>query len=183
MKNIGLINKETTALVVIDIQDKLMPVMQQAELIFANANRLLKGASILQIPSYITEQYPAGLGNTCTAIEMPSDITLVEKIAFSCMQSQQLLESWKKNNINTLILCGVESHICVLKTALDALAAGFDVRVVADAVSSRTAENKNLALERMRQSGAFIVSTEMLLFQLIQEAGTPAFKAISKLIK
>ncbi|MCB0511534.1 MAG: isochorismatase family protein, partial [Bacteroidetes bacterium] len=83
----------------------------------------------------------------------------------------------------SLIICGVEAHICVLKTALDALKLGFEVHIVADAVSSRTLENKQIALDRLRQAGAFIVSTEMVLFQLIDEAGTEQFKSISKLIK
>jgi nicotinamidase-related amidase len=99
------------------------------------------------------------------------------------MQSEPLNEQLKLTNIKSLILCGAEAHICVLKTALDALKEGYEVHVVADAVGSRTPENKHLALERMRQSGAFITSTEMILFMLLDKAGTDEFKAISKLIK
>jgi len=99
------------------------------------------------------------------------------------MQSDSVLQQLKKQNITSLIIAGVEAHICVLKTALDALDAGLEVHIVADAVSSRTIANKQLALERMRQSSAYIVSTEMILFQLIHEAGTDAFKTISRLIK
>ncbi|HQV78851.1 MAG TPA: hydrolase [Chitinophagales bacterium] len=183
MKNIGLLNPKETALLVIDIQEKLMPVVQDATNLFLNANRLIKAANTLQLPILITEQYPSGLGNTCKEIEQIEQAKIIEKICFSCMQSQQILDRLKQNNIKSIIVCGVESHICVLKTALDALANNFDVHVVADAVSSRTNANKNLALERMRQSGAFIVSTEMVLFQLIDQAGTDQFKIISKLIK
>lgn len=183
MATTGFIQKEKTALLIIDIQEKLMPVILDAEMVFANTNKLLKGASILNIPVILTEQYPKGLGNTCAEIELPENILPVEKMCFSCMRSENIIQQLKANNITTLILCGVESHICVLKTALEALENNFEVHVVADAVSSRTKENKQLSLERIRQSGAFIVSTEMILFQLIDEAGTEAFKAISRLIK
>lgn len=183
MKVTGLIQKEKTALLIIDVQEKLMPVIQEVEMVFANVNRLIKGVQILQLPLIITEQYPKGLGNTCTEIELPENISPVEKMCFSCMQSENVIQQLKANNITTLILCGVESHICVLKTALEGLENNFEVHVVADAVSSRTKENKQLALERLRQSGAFIVSTEMVLFQLINESGTEEFKAISRLIK
>lgn len=183
MKKTGLINKETTALLVIDVQEKLMPVVQDAEQIFANVNRLIKGVSTVNVPIVITEQYPKGLGNTCAEVEIPEGIHPIEKICFSCMQSANVLEELKARNITSLIVCGVESHICVLKTTLEALEKNIEVHVVADAVSSRTTANKQLALERMRQSGAFIVSTEMILFQLIDEASTDAFKTISRLIK
>ena len=99
------------------------------------------------------------------------------------MLSEPVNEQLKLTNIKSLIICGAESHICVLKTALDALKEGYEVHIAADAVSSRTAENKQIALERMRQSGAFITSTEMILFMLLDKAGTDEFKAISKLIK
>ena len=179
----GLINKETTALLVIDVQEKLMPVVQDAEQIFANVNRLIKGVTTINVPIVITEQYPKGLGNTCAEVEIPEGIQPIEKICFSCIQSANVLEELKARNITSLIVCGVESHICVLKTTLEALEKNIEVHVVADAVSSRTTANKQLALERMRQSGAFIVSTEIILFQLIDEAGTDAFKTISRLIK
>ena len=183
MKSIGLIQKENTGLLIIDIQEKLMPVVQDAEQVFANANRLLKGAGVLDIPILVTEQYPKGLGNTCSSIELPAQIQPIEKMCFSCMKSDSVLQQLKQQNITSLIIAGVEAHICVLKTALEALNTGLEVHIVADAVSSRTLANKQLALERMRQSGAYIVSTEMILFQLIHEAGTDAFKAISRLIK
>ena len=183
MNHLGILRKENTTLLVIDIQERLMPVIDQQEQIFKNANCLIKGAEILNIPVVVTEQYPKGLGNTCTEIELPELPAIFEKTCFSCMQSEQVLQQLEQAERKSLIICGVEAHICVLKTALDALKSGFEVHVVADAVSSRTQENKQIALERLRQSGVFIVSTEMALFQLIDEAGTEQFKAISKLIK
>ncbi|MCB0506669.1 MAG: hydrolase [Chitinophagales bacterium] len=183
MKTLGLIQTDSTALLVIDIQERLMPVVQDKEQVFLNTNRLIKAAQQLKIPTIITEQYPNGLGHTCTEIEISEPTQVIEKICFSCIQSEQVMETLKNKNIKSLIICGVEAHICVLKTALEAMNIGIEVHIVADAVSSRTKDNKNYALERMKQSGAFIVSTEMILFQLIDKAGTDTFKFISKLIK
>jgi len=181
--SLGLLVKEQTALLVIDVQERLMPVIHEQEKIFANVNKLLRGAEILSLETIITEQYPKGLGNTCKEVEIGEGKTLIEKVCFSCMQSEPVTEQLKLTNKKSLIVCGVESHICVLKTTLDALKQGYEVHVVADAVSSRTAENKQIALDGMRQAGAFIASTEMVLFMLLDKAGTDEFKAISKLIK
>ncbi|MCO5229550.1 MAG: hydrolase [Chitinophagales bacterium] len=180
---IGLLKKSSTALLVIDVQERLMPVIDGQEQIFLNVNKLIEGAQILGISTVITEQYPRGLGKTCQEIKLPENPTIIEKICFSSMLSDEVKAYLKKHHISSLIICGVEAHICVLKTTLDALDAGFEVHVIADAVSSRTKENKQIALERMRQSRAFIASTEMVLFQLMNEAGTAEFKAISQLIK
>lgn len=181
--NIGIPNRQQTALLVIDVQERLMPVIYEQEKIIANVNKLLRGAEILGLETIVTEQYPKGLGNTCKEVELGEGKTILEKVCFSCMKSEPLADQLKLTNKKTLIICGVESHICVLKTTLDALQQGYEVHVVADAVSSRTAENKQLAIERMRQAGAFIVSVEMILFMMLNEAGTDEFKAISRLIK
>jgi nicotinamidase-related amidase len=183
MKDLGLLKRKKTALLVIDLQEKLMPVIHQSEQVFANVNRLVRGAEILKLPIVVTEQYPKGLGNTCKEVYLPEKQDVIEKMSFSCLLSAQVNERLQYLNTRSLILCGVEAHICVLKTALDAIKEGYEVHVVADAVSSRTDENRRWALERLRQSGAFIASTEMILFQLLDEAGTDEFKAISKLIK
>jgi nicotinamidase-related amidase len=183
MNNLGIPQREHTALLVVDIQERLMPVIHNNQMVFDNTNKLLRGAEILNIETIITEQYPKGLGNTCKEIQLPETTNIFEKVCFSCMQSNHVNDQLKLTNIKDIIVCGVEAHICVLKTTLDALKEGYNVHVVADAVSSRTPENRALALERMRQSGAFITSTEMILFMLLNEAGTDEFKAISKLIK
>ena len=181
--NLGIPKREHTALLVIDVQERLMPVIHGQETMFANVNKLLRGAEILDLETIITEQYPKGLGNTCKEIQLPENPVVIEKVCFSCLMNETVSEQLKLTNIKSLILCGAEAHICVLKTALDALKEGYEVHVVADAVSSRTPENKQLALDRMRQAGAFITSTEMILFMLLDKAGTDEFKAISKLIK
>lgn len=160
-----------------------MPVIAEKETVFSNVNKLLKGAEILGIETILTEQYPKGLGNTCAELSLPPKIDIFPKDCFSCLLDHNINDQLKLTNRKHLVLCGVESHICVLKTALDAIKEGYTVHVVADAVSSRTLENKQLALERMRQAGAFIVSTEMILFMMLDKAGTPEFKAISQLIK
>ncbi|MBL7777066.1 MAG: hydrolase [Chitinophagales bacterium] len=183
MQQLGLLDKDSTALLVIDIQERLMPVIHNKEEVFANASKLIKGAEMLGVETIVTEQYPKGLGNTCKEIELPAKAAVIEKICFSCLQSDTVNEQLKLTNRKSLLICGAEAHICVLKTCLDALQAGYEVHIVADAVGSRTAQNHQLALERMKQSGAFIVSTEMALFMLLNQAGTDEFKAISKLIK
>lgn len=179
----GIPQRHNTALLVIDLQERLMPVIAGKETVFAHTNTLIQGAQILQLPIIVTEQYPRGLGNTCSEIILPAQQQVIEKMCFSCLLSNGVNEQLKELGIKSIIIAGVEAHICVLKTALDALQNGFEVHVVADAVSSRNPENKQFALERMKQSGAFIVSVEMILFQLLTEAGTDEFKQISKLIK
>jgi nicotinamidase-related amidase len=183
MNTKGLLQSATTALLVIDVQERLMPVIHEQDKVIAEVNKLIKGASILGVPTLLTEQYPKGLGRTCQEVEVSSETLVIEKMTFSCMLSDSVMQELQSKQIRSLIVAGVEAHICVLKTVLEALEKGFEVHVVADAVSSRTPQNKQLALERMRQSGAFIVSTEMILFQLMDKAGTEEFKAISKLIK
>ncbi|MCZ2101267.1 MAG: hydrolase [Chitinophagales bacterium] len=176
-------NIENSMLLVIDVQERLLPVIYEGSQIVHKINTLIKGAEILGLDTIITEQYPKGLGCTVADIQYSQPIEIYEKDTFSCLLQPTILQTLLDNNKKNLILCGVESHICVLKTALDALHRGFNVHVVADAVSSRTLENKQLALDRIRQSGGYIVSVEMILFMLMDRAGTDTFKAISKLIK
>lgn len=178
-----LINIKDSLLIIIDVQERLLPVIYEGERILHNINTLIQGAEILQLDTIITEQYPKGLGKTVAALKRPEQTAVYEKDTFSCLLQHTLMQRLIKTDKKDLILCGIESHICVLKTALDAINNGFRVHVVADAVSSRTLENKSLALERMHQSGVYIVSVEMILFMLMERAGTDSFKAISKLIK
>jgi len=183
MNNLGLLKRDKTAFMVIDIQERLMPVISNTEELYKNTNYLIKGAEILKVPLIVTEQYPKGLGHTISEVELPESQEVIEKMCFSCMLSDDVNSRLKSLNIEILVLAGVEAHICVLKTALDALKNGYEVHIVADAVSTRVPGNKALALERMRHSGAFITSTEMALFQLMDQSGTDEFKQISRLIK
>ncbi len=178
-----MINVKGALLVVIDVQERLMPVIHKGETVLKNINTLVKGAEILELDTVITEQYPKGLGSTVSGLLYPKGTEVFEKETFSCLLQTDLLQKIKKMQKTDLILCGVEAHICVLKTALDALKQGFKVHIVADAVSSRTPEENQLGLDRIKQDGGYIVSLEMILFMLMDRAGTDTFKAISKLIK
>ena len=180
MSKVGHLRPDTSTLMVIDVQERLMPVIYEAERVFANVNRMLAGAAILGVQTLVTEQYPKGLGHTCAEVSLDGQPVL-EKTCFSCFLNESISSRIPAGN--ALVLCGVEAHICVLKTALDALHAGYEVHVLADAVSSRTPENHKIALDRLRQAGAFIASTEMVLFQWLDYAGNDQFKAISKLIR
>ena len=183
MNPLGIINRNKTAFVLIDIQEKFIPVIKDMERVISNANVLVKASEILEVPLIVTEQYPKGLGKTSNEISLPLNQHLIEKTEFSCFGNKEFVEKIKELGVDSIILFGIEAHVCILQTALDALKNGLDVHVIADAISSRTLENKSIAIERMRQSGIFIISTEMLLFQLLGKAGTEEFKLISGLIK
>ncbi|MFY9223125.1 MAG: hydrolase [Blastocatellia bacterium] len=183
MENVGLLKRTETALLIIDLQEKLMPVIYNRTEIFSNVNKLIAGAEILSVPIIITEQYSKGLGHTCSDVQLPNNPLIIEKMCFSSMLSNEVVNKLQELKIKSLIIAGVEAHVCVLKTALDALSQGFEVHIVADAVSSRKAFDKETALERLRQVGSYIVTVEMILFQLMDFAGTEEFKKISRLIK
>ncbi len=129
------------------------------------------------------EQYPRGLGRTLDEINLDDGQDIIEKISFDCFGCDDFVRKLEDIGAKSLVIFVIEAHVCVLKTALEAVTQNHETYVVGDAVSSRIEENKILALERLRQSGIFVVSTEMILFQLMDCAGTDEFKAISKLVK
>lgn len=175
--------RDNTALIIIDVQERLFPVIADGDELIRNVNTLISGARIIGFPLLFTEQYPKGLGHTCPSLQKKSNDQVIEKISFSCLGDATFMKELKNLDVDHLILAGAEAHICVLNTALDALEKGYTVHLVADAVSSRTTSNRHYGIERLRQSGAFICTTEMILFQLLKEAGTMTFREISKLIK
>jgi nicotinamidase-related amidase len=183
MNTLGIINRNKTAFALIDIQEKFLPAIHKIDAVITNAKILVQSAEILRIPLIVTEQYPKGLGKTVSEIKLPAGSEVIEKLHFSCFGNDEFNRRIVQTGAESIVMFGIEAHVCLLKTALDALERNFEVYVVADAVSSRTPENKSLALDRMRQAGAFVVSTEMILFQLLDYSGTDEFKAISKLIK
>ncbi len=183
MSHTGIPNRKGTRLMVIDLQERLMPVIHEKEKLVKKVNTLIRGMEILQVPTVVTEQYPKGIGHTLSDIKVPDSAEVHEKMSFSCMRDDKIAGGSIIAEATDLVLCGVEAHICVLNTALDALEKGQRVHVVADAISSRFPENKHYGIERLRQSGAFIVTVEMILFQLMEESGNDEFRAISKLIK
>ena len=172
---------EQCALVVIDIQDKLLPPIWQKEQMVRNAQILIRAAGILKIPAFVTTQYTKGLGNTVPEIAalLPATESF-DKTPFSCFGSEAFCNSVKRlpPAVNTLLLCGMESHICVTQTALAALREGYLVHVASDAVSSRAEWNWKIGLERMRAAGAVISSTEMAIYELMRSSSSAAFKKL-----
>lgn len=176
----NLLNAKDCVLVLIDFQEKLLPAIAGKEKIIANAIRLLQFSKILGLPVILTEQVK--LGPTVPEIRgIMSDETPISKITFSCFQSEEFVSKINSIGREVLILAGIESHICVAQTALEA--PPRQVHVVSDATSSRTIENWTVGLNRMREAGAVITSTEMLIFELLKKAGTEEFRAVLKLVK
>lgn len=176
--------REQAALAVIDIQERLLPAIHGAELVAQNALRLIRAAAVLKLPIVATEQYRKGIGPTVPEVSAAiPQFAPIEKLAFSCCGADGFLESLQAKGIRDVILCGIEAHVCVSQTCLDLLDQGFRPFVVADAISSRTPENFRFGVERMRAAGAVIVSTEMILFELLGCAGTDEFKQILPLVK
>lgn len=168
-------------LLVIDIQERLAPAIANVDAVIAENVRLLQVASELHIPRFYTEQYPKGLGTTISPLQEPLNGALFyEKIHFSAGREQAFRDQLAALDRKQVVVTGTEAHVCVLQTVLDLLALEYHVFVVADAVSSRSVQNKDRALERMAQAGAHVVSSEMVIFEWLERAGTDQFKAISK---
>jgi nicotinamidase-related amidase len=182
--SIHRLKRTGAGLVVVDIQERLLPAMAEPQRVLQNAVRLAKGAAALGLPVFATEQYRKGLGPTLPelAAAVPQFAPL-EKTVFSACGAAGFREALKAKNVSSVLLCGVESHVCVTQTCLDLLEDGLQVFVAADAVSSRTPENCRIGLDRMREAGAVVVSTEMALFELLGGAGTDEFKKIQALVK
>jgi len=173
---------ENCIFVMIDIQDKFKGKIYNWEKIIHNANILNKAGDVMQIPLLITEQYPAGLGRTVSDIHIPLSALIYEKKKFSIFTPE--ISDWlKKQDRNQLVIFGIEAHVCVTQSCLDAIQTGYKVFLVNDAISSRTEDNKKVAIDRLHKSGCEIVSTEMILFELMQTAEFIKFKEISGLIK
>jgi nicotinamidase-related amidase len=174
------------ALIVVDIQEKLLPPIFQKEYLVKNSQLLIRLAGILKLPTLMTTQYAKGLGNTIPEIaSLMPETRPVDKQMFSCFGSDAFCSLLKKlpGNRNTVLLCGMESHICVTQTALGAIREGYIVHVASDAVSSRTEWNWKIGLERMRAAGAVISSTEMMIYELLRSSGAPAFKELLPYLK
>jgi nicotinamidase-related amidase len=178
------LRRARAGLVVVDVQERLLPAIFEKERVLQNTVRLVQGAGILRVPVFATEQYRKGLGPTVpeVAAAIPG-FGPMEKLAFSACGATAFVPALKAKKVTQAILCGIEAHVCVSQTCLDLLDQDFQVFVVADAVSSRTPENHRCGVERMRAAGAIIVSTEMVLFELLEQAGTPEFKQILALVK
>jgi nicotinamidase-related amidase len=177
---------EQCALIVVDMQKKLLPPIWEKERLVRNVQLLIRLAGILKIPSIVTTQYAKGLGETVPDIAgLLPDTPSIDKLMFSCFGSDAFCSTLKRlpGQRTTVLLCGMETHICVMQTALGALREGYLVHVASDAVGSRTELNWRIGLERMRASGAILSSAEMMLYELLRSSGAPAFKELLPYLK
>ena len=176
--------RERAVALVIDIQERLYPHIDQQDKLARNTVILIRGLRLLGIPLIVTEQYSKGLGPTIAPVKRQLDDTpVIEKMTFSCCDTAAVTEQLQRSQRNQVIVFGIEAHVCVLQTTLDLLDLGYQPVVIADCISSRRAEDKQTALQRMQQSGVVISSYESILFELCRVAGTEEFREISKLVK
>jgi nicotinamidase-related amidase len=179
-----MIKIENSLLVIVDVQGKLAQLMFEKERLIANLVRMVKGAQILGIPILWNEQNPAGLGGTISELtELLTALQPQSKMTFSCCGNPMFMDELRRSGRRQVLLVGIEAHICVYQTAAELLQQGDDVHLVSDAVSSRTPENKQVGIERIRSQGGVITSTEMTLFELLRTADHSRFREISRLVK
>jgi nicotinamidase-related amidase len=177
---------ERCALLVVDIQEKLLPPIFQKEQLVRNSQLLIRAAGVMKIPVIVSTQYAKGLGKTVPEVaSLLPETEAIDKNLFSCFGSDVFCTLLKRlpGNRNTLLLCGMESHICVMQTALAALREGYIVHVASDAVSSRTEWNWKIGLDRMRAAGAVISSTEMMIYELMRSSASAEFKEMLPYLK
>ncbi|MEL7585473.1 MAG: hydrolase [Prolixibacteraceae bacterium] len=178
------ITRENTVGLIIDIQEKLVPVMTDYEDLLNNCKILIEGLQELGVPLIVTQQYTKGLGSTVDAVRsVIRNFDPVEKREFSCCDDEAVRSRLTQLDAKKVIVCGIESHVCVLQTAIDLKEAGFLPVVVMDCVSSRNWNNLDLAAERFRHEGIMMTSYESILFELTRSSAAPEFKTISKLVK
>jgi nicotinamidase-related amidase len=180
------LDPEQCALIVVDIQEKLLPPIWHKEQMVRNSQLLIRLAGILKIPAIVTTQYAKGLGNTTPEIaSLLPESSPIDKLFFSCFGSDVFCSMLKRlpGQRTTVLLCGMETHICVMQTALAALREGYLVHVASDAVSSRTEANWRIGLDRMRDAGAVLSSAEMMIYELLRSSGAPAFKEMLPYLK
>lgn len=177
-----IFKEKDTLFLMIDIQEKFENIIFAMDEVIKNTNILNKASELLGLPLIVTEQYPRGLGKTCESIYIPENTSIVEKKKFSSFTTEvaEIIQKTKKKSI---VIYGVETHVCLTQTALELKANGFNVGIVADAVSSRHVDNKLYALTRLGDMGIQILTTEMILFEIMKSANHPQFKEISKLVK
>ena len=183
-RNKIILSREKSALLLIDIQEKILAVMHDKEKVISNSLKLIKGFKALNIPIFYTEQYPKGLGSTAEPLLTELEgLSAIQKMSFSCSGAGNFFTRLIDNNVSQVVIAGIESHVCVQQTALDLIANGFQVDITADAVSSRNEIDYKFALERMRSHRVEITTTEAVLFELLNVCGTDEFKEISKIVK
>jgi len=177
------LDRSRAALVVVDVQEAFRPAVLDFEQVARNVATMVRAARILELPTLVTEQYPKGLGHTVPEVTEHLEVTPIEKVCFSAVDAEGFPSALHAANRDQVLLCGIESHVCVNQTAEDLIADGAEVHVAQDAVTSRTAENRALGLHKMERSGAMVTSVETALFELLRAAGTPEFKEVQALVK
>jgi nicotinamidase-related amidase len=178
-----LLERDKCQLLMVDIQERLLPAMSDPATVVKNGGRLLEAARTLAVPVVVSEQYPAGLGHTVPELANLAPANAVhDKMEFSCFANLALHEALSGERRQTVIF-GIEAHVCVLQTALEMSGAALDVTIVVDAIGSRVVESKEIALRRMQDAGVRLATTEMILFEWLRRAGTSEFKTISRLIR
>jgi nicotinamidase-related amidase len=179
-----MLKTEDVVLLLVDVQGKLAHLMHAKERLFRNLQTLVKGIQALDVPIIWMEQNPAGLGPTISEIaELLPDNTPITKMSFSCCQNEQFVGALSAINRKDVLVAGIETHICVYQTTAELIGLGYRVHVVADAVSSRTAENKAIGLQKMKDAGASLTSVETVLFELLGAAEGETFKAMLEIVK
>jgi nicotinamidase-related amidase len=184
MRHPTLLRKDDTLLVIVDIQTKLLNLIFEKERLASSCRKLIQAAKLLEVPMVMTEQYPKGMGPTDPQIlELLEDVGAIEKVSFSCCGVEDFNQRISGFGRKQMLVIGIEAHVCILQTVHDLLHRGYLAYVPYDAVSSRKEGDYTNALDRMRQAGAVIGSVESAVFELLERAGTPVFKQVSRLIK
>lgn len=180
-----LISAPRSQLLIVDVQERLAPAMDGVQIMIANVERLARAARILDVPLTLSEQYPKGLGPTLASVReaCAESSVVMHKMEFSCGRDSALCDRILALDRPQAIICGLEAHVCVLQTAIDLTARGFACFVIADAIASRRAESKQVALRRLERLGVALVTTEMVIFEWLERAGSTQFKAIAPFVK
>ena len=179
-----LIKPDQSCLIVIDVQERLVPAMQAPARVIRNTRTLMTAASKLGVPTLLTEQYPKGLGHIVPELQdLAKDGTVIEKMHFSCMNEPSFADTFKALGRRQAVIVGMEAHICVMQTGVDLMEQGYEIFVVTDATASRTLESEKACLDRLSAAGAGIVTTEMVVFEWLGRAGTPEFRELLQKIK
>lgn len=179
-----LIRADQSVLIVIDMQERLVPAMQAPATTLRNTRHLITAAREMDVPVLLTEQYPKGLGPTVPEIaKVAGNSPILPKMHFSCMEDQGFAAAFRNTGRRQAVIAGMEAHICVVQTAASLIEEGVEVFVVSDATASRTTQSEEACLHRLSAAGAGIVTTEMVIFEWMGQAGTPQFKALLPLIK
>jgi nicotinamidase-related amidase len=178
-----LLDRNSSALLVVDVQQKLVPAVDSSNEVVAKSKQLMDAASILNVPVLVSEQYPKGLGHTIDDLDVSKATVVAEKTMFSCRECQPIFDFLENESIQTVLLCGIEAHVCVAQTAFDLMAAGFKVHIAVDAIGSRRPTDRDTAISRMSTHGMSMTTAEAAIFEWCESASASEFKAVSQLVK